>query len=102
MKIKKAAGLVAAAALVVAATAHTPDPTGEEKAPTAQTKLLLIKEVKEGDTVWDVCARVAGPSDDLQHLVLETIKNNHLDGHPEKLQPGQVLKIRVKENGKPR
>lgn len=96
MTMKAMTAACAAALLISAAvfTAESPAAIGSEK-PTNE-KILYVKKVQEGETIWDVCSKVAGPKDDLNQLVLETIKNNHLDGHPERLQAGQELRIRVK------
>ena len=54
------------------------------------------KEVIPGDTIWSICSKVASDQDDLQKLVWETMKNNHIDNAGD-LQPGMVINIRVKE-----
>lgn len=53
------------------------------------------KEVKEGDTLWDVCAKVASNKDNLQELVYNTMKENRISD-PGSLQPGEEIIIRVK------
>lgn len=100
MKMKRALALIALATVIGVglaacdryATAAAPETV---KPPTAE-KWLMVKPIREGETVWEVCARVAGPEDDLQTLVLQTLKNNHLEGKAETLQIGQELRIRVK------
>lgn len=98
MRIKAAIFATASTILVAlsaaALTAESPATVADAKP--SDGKILFVKDVKEGDTVWDVCARVAGPKDDLQTLVLRTIKNNHLEGKAETLQIGQELRVRVK------
>lgn len=54
------------------------------------------KEVAKGDTIWSICSKVASDQDDLQKLVWETMKNNHIDNAGD-IQPGMVINIRVKE-----
>lgn len=53
------------------------------------------KEVAPGDTLWDVCAKVASNKDNLQELVYNTMKENHISD-PGSLQPGEEIIIRVK------
>ena len=54
------------------------------------------KEVIPGDTIWSICSKVASDQDDLQKLVWETMKNNHIDNAGD-IQPGMVINITVKE-----
>lgn len=53
------------------------------------------KEIAAGDTLWDVCAKVASNKDNLQELVYSTMKENHISD-PGSLQPGEEIIIRVK------
>lgn len=53
------------------------------------------KEIAAGDTLWDVCAKVASNKDNLQELVYSTMKENHISD-PGSLQPGKEIIIRVK------
>lgn len=53
------------------------------------------KEIATGDTLWDVCAKVASNKDNLQELVYNTMKENHISD-PGSLQPGKEIIIRVK------
>ena len=53
------------------------------------------KEIAAGDTLWDVCAKVASNKDNLQELVYNTMKENHISD-PGSLQPGEEIIIRVK------
>lgn len=53
------------------------------------------KEIAAGDTLWDVCAKVASNKDNLQELVYNTMKENHISD-PGSLQPGKEIIIRVK------
>lgn len=53
------------------------------------------KEIAAGDTLWDVCAKVASDKDNLQELVYSTMKENHISD-PGSLQPGEEIIIRVK------
>lgn len=54
------------------------------------------KEIAPGDTLWDVCAKVASNKDNLQELVYNTMKENHIS-NPGNVQPGTEIIIRVKE-----
>lgn len=53
------------------------------------------KEIAAGDTLWDVCAKVASNKDNLQELVYSTMKENHISD-PGSLQPGEEIIIHVK------
>nr|DAE57055.1 MAG TPA: cell division suppressor protein [Caudoviricetes sp.] len=53
------------------------------------------KEIASGDTLWDVCAKVASDKDNLQELVYNTMKENRISD-PGSLQPGEEIIIRVK------
>lgn len=100
LRMKRALALIGLAAVIGAglaacdryATAAAPETAPEQ----AAEEWLMVKPIKDGETVWEVCARVAGPEDNLQTLVLRTLKNNHLEGKPEALQIGQELRVRVK------
>lgn len=52
--------------------------------------------VARGESVWDACARVASSRDDVQEVVYNTLKENHIS-NPGSVQPGTELIIRVKE-----
>lgn len=53
------------------------------------------KEIAAGDTLWDVCAKVASDKDNLQELVYNTMKENNISD-PGSLQPGKEIIIHVK------
>ena len=53
------------------------------------------KEIAAGDTLWDVCAKVASNKDNLQELVYNTMKENNISD-PGSLQPGEEIIIHVK------
>ena len=59
---------------------------------TVQYKVTL----RNGESVWDVCAKVASSRDDVQEVVYNTMKENHIND-PGNVQPGTELIIRVKE-----
>lgn len=52
--------------------------------------------VARGESVWDACAKVASSKDDVQEVVYNTMKENHIS-NPGNVQPGTELVIRVKE-----
>lgn len=52
--------------------------------------------LRNGESVWDVCAKVASSRDDVQEVVYNTLKENHIS-NPGSVQPGTELIIRVKE-----
>lgn len=52
--------------------------------------------LRNGESVWDVCAKVASSRDDVREVVYNTMKENHIS-NPGNVQPGTELIIRVKE-----
>ena len=52
--------------------------------------------LRNGDSVWGACAKVASGKDNMRELVYRTLKENHIS-NPGDLQPGQEIIIRVKE-----
>lgn len=54
------------------------------------------KEVKEGETLWGICAEIATDKEDLRKLVWQSMRDNHITD-PAELQPGQIVIVRVRE-----
>lgn len=54
------------------------------------------KEVKEGETLWGICAEIATDKEDLRKLVWQSMRDNHITD-PAELQPGRVVVVRVRE-----
>ena len=52
--------------------------------------------LRNGDSVWGACAKVASSRDDVREVVYNTLKENHIS-NPGSVQPGTELVIRVKE-----
>lgn len=52
--------------------------------------------LRNGESVWDACAKVASGKDDVREVVYNTLKENHIK-NPGNVQPGTELVIRVKE-----
>lgn len=52
--------------------------------------------LRNGESVWDVCAKVASSRDDVREVVYNTLKENHIS-NPGSVQSGTELIIRVKE-----
>lgn len=52
--------------------------------------------LRNGDSVWDACAKVASDKDDVREVVYNALKENHINA-PGNVQPGTELVIRVKE-----
>lgn len=52
--------------------------------------------LRNGESVWDVCAKVASSKDDVREVVYNALKENHIS-NPGSVQPGTELVIRVKE-----
>lgn len=52
--------------------------------------------LRNGENVWDACAKVASSKDDVREVVYNALKENHIS-NPGNVQPGTELIIRVKE-----
>lgn len=52
--------------------------------------------IRNGESVWDACAKVASSKDDVREVVYNALKENHIS-NPGSVQPGTELVIRVKE-----
>lgn len=62
-----------------------------------ETKIVEYRrEVKSGDTLWDICGEIATDKEDLRKLVYQAKKDNRIKDVGN-LQPGTELVIRVKE-----
>lgn len=54
------------------------------------------REVKAGDTLWDICGEIATDKEDLRKLVWQAKKDNRIMDVGN-LQPGTLVIVRVKE-----
>ena len=54
------------------------------------------KEIKSGDTLWNICSEIATDREDLRKLVWQAQKDNKIKD-PAELQPGRIVIIRVRE-----
>lgn len=52
--------------------------------------------LRNGESVWDACAKIASSKDDVREVVYNALKENHIN-NPGNVQPGTELVIRVKE-----
>ena len=52
--------------------------------------------LRNGESVWDACAKIASDKDDVREVVYNALKENHIN-NPGNVQPGTELVIRVKE-----
>lgn len=52
--------------------------------------------LRNGESVWDACAKVASGKDDVREVVYNTLKENHIK-NPGNVQPGTEIVIKVKE-----
>lgn len=52
--------------------------------------------LRNGESVWDACAKVASSKDDVREVVYNAMKENHIS-NPGNVQPGTEIVIRVKE-----
>lgn len=52
------------------------------------------KEVQQGETVWDICSEIATDKEDLNRLVWQTLRDNHIKD-PNNVQTGMLLIINV-------
>lgn len=62
-----------------------------------ETKIVEYRrEVKPGDTLWDICGEIATDKEDLRKLVYQAKKDNRIRDVGN-LQPGMLIVVRVKE-----
>lgn len=54
------------------------------------------KEVREGETLWNICSEIATDKEDLRKLVWQAMRDNRIED-PGQLQPGRIVIIRVRE-----
>lgn len=54
------------------------------------------REVKPGDTLWDICGEIATDKEDLRKLVWQAKKDNRIMDVGN-LQPGRLIVVRVEE-----
>lgn len=54
------------------------------------------REVKPGDTLWDICGEIATDKEDLRRLVWQAKKDNRIRDVGN-LQPGTLVIVRVEE-----
>lgn len=54
------------------------------------------REVKPGDTLWDICGEIATDKEDLRKLVYQAKKDNRIMDVGN-LQPGMLIVVRVEE-----
>lgn len=52
--------------------------------------------LRNGESVWDACAKVASSKDDVREVVYNALKENHIS-NPGSVRPGTELVVRVKE-----
>jgi hypothetical protein len=50
----------------------------------------------KGDTLWDICSRIATEKDDVREIVYRAKQENNIKD-PGTLQPGMLIVVRVKE-----
>lgn len=62
-----------------------------------ETKIVEYRrEVKPGDTLWDICGEIATDKEDLRRLVWQA-KNDNRIKDVGNLQPGMLVIVRVEE-----
>lgn len=54
------------------------------------------REVKQGDTLWDICREIATDKEDLRKLVYQAKKDNRIKDVGN-LQPGMLIVVKVEE-----
>jgi transcriptional accessory protein Tex/SPT6 len=54
------------------------------------------REVRAGDTLWDICGEIATDKEDLRKLVWQAKKDNRIRDVGN-LQPGMLIVVKVKE-----
>lgn len=67
-----------------------------EYAAEPEPQLISYKvTLRNGESVWDACAKVASSKDDVREVVYNALKENHISD-PGRLQPGEEIIIHVK------
>lgn len=62
-----------------------------------ETRIVeYCREVKAGDTLWDICGEIATDKEDLRKLVWQAKKDNRIKDVGN-LQPGTLVIVRVEE-----
>ena len=62
-----------------------------------ETRIIEYRrEVKAGDTLWDICGEIATDKEDLRKLVYQAKKDNRIMDVGN-LQPGMLIVVRVEE-----
>lgn len=62
-----------------------------------ETKIVEYRrEVKPGDTLWDICGEIATDKEDLRKLVYQAKKDNRIKDVGN-LQPGMLIVVKVEE-----
>lgn len=62
-----------------------------------ETKIVEYRrEVKQGDTLWDICGEIATDKEDMRKLVWQAKKDNRIHDVGN-LQPGTLVIVRVEE-----
>lgn len=84
--IYKLAAILAGIACMIGAYAMANEPN--------PPRIAYKYEMCYGDTVYNVCASLATPKDDINKMTWETLKNNHIEDSGA-IQPGQVITIYV-------
>lgn len=57
--------------------------------------------VTSGDTLWSIAENYANPGDDIREVIFNIQRwNNISNADKGRLQPGTVIRIKIKENGK--
>lgn len=54
------------------------------------------REVRAGDTLWDICGEIATDKEDLRKLVYQAKKDNRIKDVGN-LQPGMLIVVKVEE-----
>ena len=62
-----------------------------------ETKIVEYRrEVRPGDTLWDICGEIATDKEDLRRLVWQAKKDNRIMDVGN-LQPGMLIVVKVEE-----
>lgn len=62
-----------------------------------ETKIVEYRrEVRPGDTLWDICGEIATDKEDLRKLVYQAKKDNRIRDVGN-LQPGMLIVVKVEE-----
>ena len=94
----KAKAAIIATALITAGILTAGAIWRERIKPEPTDYLTFERVVYSGDSLWSLCERYSG-YEDIQTIIMRVREDNGIE-NPGALQPGQIIKVRVKKLGR--